>query len=217
MRNNRDDEELARPMGVATQPQGKEREAMTHQGPRNRRIGRIAVGLAVLSLGLGLVGAPMTWAQTPAFTATAHGSLETFRAEESPRDGAASIRLSAARGETESFQLVLTNRSAEALRDIRISVSGLNDVAATAFAAAAVHMPKPGRTGGAPGRRRNDRPGPIPPVLDRPQGRGDGRPGHAGGAGDGDDFRGNASRAASLPSAQLPVADDAFVEIGLRL
>jgi hypothetical protein len=150
MRNNRDDEELARPMGMATQPQGKEREAMTHQGPRNRRIGRIAVGLAVLSLGLGLVGAPMTWAQTPAFTATAHGSLETFRVEESPRDGAASIRLSAARGETESFQLVLTNRSAEALRDIRISVSGLTDVAATAFAAAAVHMPKPGRTGGAP-------------------------------------------------------------------
>lgn len=196
-------------MGVTPQPQGKEREAMRHQGPRNRRIGHVAIGLAVLSLGL--VGTPMTWAQTPAFTATAHGSLETFRAEESPRDGAASIRLSAARGETESFQLALTNRSAEALRDIRISVSGLNDVAATAFAAAAVHMPKPGRfrrrAGGplfrpaAPGRRRNDRPGSIPPVLDRPQGRGDGRPGHAGRAGDGDDFRGNASRAASLPSA----------------
>lgn len=120
---------------------------MRHQEPRNLRIGCIAV---VAALGLGLFGSSMAWAQTPAFTATAHSSLQTFRAEDSPGDGASAIRLSAARGETESFQLVLTNRSSEALRDIRISVSGLTDVAATAFVAAAVNMPKPGRTGGAP-------------------------------------------------------------------
>lgn len=96
-----------------------------------------------------LLGAATTRAQTPAFSVTAHSSLQTFRVEESPRGALSEIRLSAARDETESFQLALANRSPQVLRDIHVTVSGLSDVAATLFAAAAVNVAKPGRTGGA--------------------------------------------------------------------
>jgi hypothetical protein len=98
---------------------------------------------------LGLLIPATTQGAGPALGVTAHSSLQTFRVEESPRGAMGQIRLSAARCETESFQLVLSNRSRQALRDVRVTVSGLIDVAATVFAAAAVHVAKPGRTGGA--------------------------------------------------------------------
>lgn len=99
---------------------------------------------------LGLLSPSAAQAEERPFVATAHDSLQTFRTEERPRGASSEIRLSAARCETESFQLVVANRSPQALPDIRVSISGLKDVMATVYAAAAVHMPKPGRSGGAP-------------------------------------------------------------------
>lgn len=99
---------------------------------------------------LGLLSASLARAGEPSFSVSAHDSLQTFRTEERPHGALSEIRLSAARCETESFQLVVANQSPQALRDIRVSVSGLKDVMATVYAAAAVHMPKPGRSGGAP-------------------------------------------------------------------
>ena len=102
------------------------------------------------------LGAPLGWAQAPTFNVTAHSALETFRAEELPRGDAREIRLSAAGGETESFQLAVVNRSPETLRDIRIAVSGPTGVSATAYVAGAVNVAKPGRSGGAPPGRYFD-------------------------------------------------------------
>lgn len=99
---------------------------------------------------LGLLNPSVSRAEEPSFALSAHGSLQAFRMKEPPLGSTSEIHLSAARCETESFQLVLSNRSSEALRDIRVSVAGLNDVTATVYAAAAIHMPKPGRSGGAP-------------------------------------------------------------------
>jgi hypothetical protein len=95
-----------------------------------------------------LLRAANAWAEGPTFAVSAHGSLETFRTEESPRGVLREVRLSAAQGETESFQVAITHRAAQPLRDVRVTVTGLGDVAATVFAAGAVHVPKPGRTGG---------------------------------------------------------------------
>jgi hypothetical protein len=99
---------------------------------------------------LGLLNTSVSRAEEPSFALSAHGSLQAFRMKEPPRGSTSEIHLSAARCETESFQLVLSNRSSEALRDIRVSVAGLKGVTATVYAAAAIHMPKPGRSGGAP-------------------------------------------------------------------
>ena len=79
-------------------------------------------------------------AQTPAFTVIAYSSLQAFRAEALPPGGADSIRLSAARGETESFQRALAPRAGETLRDIRVSVTGLTDVETQIFAASAINV-----------------------------------------------------------------------------
>lgn len=98
----------------------------------------------------GLLSASVAQAGEPSFSLSAHDSLQTFRTEEPPRGALSEIRLSAAHCESESFQLVVSNRSSQALRDIRVTISGLKDVTATVYAAAAVHMPKPGRSGGAP-------------------------------------------------------------------
>jgi len=81
---------------------------------------------------------------------TAHSSLQAFRVEDPPRGESSPIRLSAARGETESFQLALENRSPGVVRDIRIVVSGLTGVDARVFATSAVNVAKPGRSSGAP-------------------------------------------------------------------
>ncbi len=105
--------------------------------------------LFVAAFALPCLGLGDARAQSPAFTASAHSSLETFRTENPPAPGQDSIRLSAARGETESFQLILTPRTAEALRDIRISVSGLGDVEPKIYAASAIHVTTPSRSSGA--------------------------------------------------------------------
>jgi hypothetical protein len=103
----------------------------------------------VLAALLALATAPLH-AATPPFDVSAHDTLQAFRTEEPPRNGLGEIRLSAARGETECFQLAVTNRSAEALCDVRVTVSGLGDVKPAVFAAAPVHLAKPGRSGGMP-------------------------------------------------------------------
>lgn len=103
-----------------------------------------------------LLAGPIVRAQTAPFTTTAYSSLQTFRVGEIPPGGADLIRLSAARGETESFQLLLANRSRETLRDIRVSVTGLNGVETLVFSAGAVKVAKPGRTTAAPSGRYFD-------------------------------------------------------------
>lgn len=103
-----------------------------------------------LTLLLVLLGASTVRAEVPGVRVTAHSSLHTFRAEETPSGGETAVRLAAARGETESFQLAVVNRSSETLRDIHVSVAGLGDVVAKVFAAGAVQLAKPGRSGGAP-------------------------------------------------------------------
>lgn len=123
--------------------------AHTRLRSRENRL-RGGLGWVVFSaIIFGLSGISTTWAQTPAFTITAHSSLQTFLVEESPRDGERSVNLTAARRETESFQLVVANHSNEPLEGIRISISGLTDVEVKSFAAAAVNVPKPGRSGDA--------------------------------------------------------------------
>jgi len=92
----------------------------------------------------------VAYAAAPPFDVSAHDALQTFRTEEPPRNGRGEIRLSAARGETESFQLAVTNGFSETLRDLRVAVSGLGDVKVTVLAAAPVHLAKPGRSGGTP-------------------------------------------------------------------
>lgn len=125
---------------------------MQHIGPNIRRCLAHARCVAV-GVVLGWFGTPFACAQTQAFSVTAHSSLQTFRAEESPQGALDLIRLSAAGGETESFQLALVNRSPASLHDIRIAVAGLAGIEATVFAEAPVRVVKPGRSGGAsPGR-----------------------------------------------------------------
>jgi hypothetical protein len=116
------------------------------QGGYDGRGGCVAIAMVVF----GLLVAATVRAEGPAVRVTAHSSLQTFRAEEAPSGAVSEIRLSAARGEAESFQLAVANGSPQALRDIRVTVSGLGDVAATVYAEAAVQVAKPGRSGGAP-------------------------------------------------------------------
>lgn len=83
------------------------------------------------------------------FSVGAHSSMATFRQEETPPAGQAAIVLSAARGESESFQLVVKNDGSQPLGDVRIEVAGLRGVEVAVYAQAAVHVPTPGRSGGA--------------------------------------------------------------------
>lgn len=114
------------------------------------------LGGVVFALAISWLGVVQVRAQEPAIVLTAHSSLQTFRAGESPRDALAAIRLSAALGEAESFQLALLNRSTQELNPIRIAISGLDGVRATIYAAAATQVAKPGRSGGMPAGRYFD-------------------------------------------------------------
>jgi hypothetical protein len=109
-----------------------------------------AIGKRMVVVTLLMVATAPVRAATAPFDVSAYDTLHTFRTEEPPRDGWGEIRLSAARGETESFQLAVANRSAHALRDVRVTVSGLGDAKPVVFAAAPVHLAKPGRSGGMP-------------------------------------------------------------------
>lgn len=114
-----------------------------------RRKNRFATALFVAAFALPCLDPVDASAQSPAFTASAHSSLETFRVENPPALGQDTVSLSAARGETESFQLILTPCNGEALRDIRISVSGLGEIEPKIFSASAVHVTTPSRSSGA--------------------------------------------------------------------
>ncbi len=126
-----------------------------------------------LGVVLGLLGASVAWAQTSPLSVTVYSSMQTFRVGEIPPGGTNSIRLSAARGETESFQLALANRSGDTLRNIRISVSGMAGVETAVFAANAVNVTKPGRTGVAVAGRYFDL---LRPVGGETVARGEYRP-----------------------------------------
>ncbi|MFC1713783.1 glycoside hydrolase domain-containing protein [Candidatus Poribacteria bacterium] len=76
------------------------------------------------------------------FHVSAFDSLQTFREDETPIDGANSICLSAALGETEGFQIVVANWSAETLRDISVSIQGPSGVAATVYAEGSIEIEK---------------------------------------------------------------------------
>lgn len=108
---------------------------------------RCLVCLALCAV-LSVPGAPQVRAQAQAVSVTAHGSLQVFRVDEQPGGGLDFIRLSAAGGETESFQLAVLNRSPQDLGNIRIAISGLTGVRTTTYAAAATNVAKPGRSGG---------------------------------------------------------------------
>ena len=105
-----------------------------------------------------MAGAPSPAVAEPAgaFTVTAFDSLHTFREDAPPEGGQASVALSAARGETESFQVVVTNRSQDELREVRVTLAGLPGVESTLYAAGSILLEKPGKSGGAPAGRYFD-------------------------------------------------------------
>ena len=114
--------------------------------------------LAALGLGLGLglvcgCTGVATAARQSGFSLAAYDSLCTWREGSAPAGGASTVEISAALGETEGFQIILANASAETLRDLRVSVSGLAGVEVTIYAVGSVRIGTPGRsTEALPGR-----------------------------------------------------------------
>ncbi len=107
----------------------------------------VGVIISLFSLSL----ASTAWAAS-GFSVAAFDSLRSFRAAEKPADGKPSIRIEAARGETESFQIAVINRSNTPLSDLSIVADGLPGQVGI-YAAGSVLVDTPGRTTGAvPGR-----------------------------------------------------------------
>ena len=107
------------------------------------------VGLIVSLFSLGF--ASTAWAAS-AFSVAAFDSLRTFRAEEKPTDGKPHIMIEAARGETESFQVAVSNHTNATLSDLTVVAEGLPGQVEI-YASGSVLVDKPGRsTGAVPGR-----------------------------------------------------------------
>jgi hypothetical protein len=110
------------------------------------------IGFVGLISGLSLVWfMPIAWA-APSFTVAAFDSLRTFRSDEIPDGGGQSVLIEVARGESESFQVVVINQSTTALGGLTAALSGLPGQVEI-YAAGSVLIDKPGRTTDAtPGR-----------------------------------------------------------------
>lgn len=87
---------------------------------------------------------PTAWAAS-SFSIAAFDGLRTFRTDEVPDGGGQSVFIEAARGESESFQVVVTSQSNTTLSDLTVVLSGLPGEVEI-YVAGSVLIDRPGRT-----------------------------------------------------------------------